>query len=91
MAKTKKYVIKLSYIQVYNEIIQDLLTQESKTLEIREDPIRGTSVAGCSEIITNSPLEIMAILKIGSKNRAKESTASNVVSSRSHAVLQVLV
>jgi len=87
MAKNKKYVIKLSYIQVYNEIIQDLLTQESKTLEIREDPIRGTSVAGCSEIITNSPSEIMTILKIGNKNRAKEATKANAVSSRSHAVL----
>jgi len=56
-------------------------------LEIREDPIRGTSVAGCSEIITNSPSEIMTILKIGSKNRAKEATSSNIASSRSHAVL----
>ena len=80
-------MIKLSYIQVYNEIIQDLLTEENKTLEIREDPIRGTSVSGCSEIITNSPSEIMTILKIGSKNRAKEQTKSNMVSSRSHAVL----
>ena len=51
----KKYVVKLMYIQVYNEVIQDLLTAESKALDIREDPIHGTSIAGCSEIITNSP------------------------------------
>ena len=51
----KKYVIKLCYIQVYNEVIQDLLTTDSKPLDIREDPINGTSIAGVSEIITNSP------------------------------------
>ena len=51
----KKYVIKLCYIQVYNEVIQDLLTTESKGLDLREDPIHGTSVTGVSEIITNSP------------------------------------
>ena len=59
----KKYVIKLMYIQVYNEVIQDLLTTDSKPLDIREDPVHGTSVAGCSEIITNSPQEIMTVLK----------------------------
>ena len=51
----KKYVIKITYVQVYNEVIQDLLTAESKPLEIREEPVAGTCLAGVSEIITNSP------------------------------------
>ena len=59
----KKYVVKLTYIQVYNEVIQDLLTTESKPLDIREDPVHGTSISGVSEIITNSPQEIMTVLK----------------------------
>jgi kinesin family member 18/19 len=35
---TKDISIKVSYIEIYNETIKDLLSSNSKPLELREDP-----------------------------------------------------
>jgi len=64
-----------------------LLTVEDKNLELREDPVKGVLISGISEVIASSTNEIMAMLKIGNKNRTKEKTGANDVSSRSHAIL----
>lgn len=85
----KDFSVKVSYLEIYNESIKDLLTIDDKNLEIREDPIKGIVIAGITEIITVSVTEIMTVLKIGNKNRSKEATGVNDISSRSHAILQV--
>lgn len=86
----KEFSVKVSYLEIYNESIKDLLTVDDKNLEIREDPIKGIVIAGITEIITASVTEIMTVLKIGNKNRSKEATGVNDISSRSHAILQVI-
>lgn len=88
---SKEFLVKASYLEIYNEAIKDLLTVDDKNLEIREDPIKGIVVAGVTEIIANNLSEIMTIMKIGSKNRSKEATGMNDISSRSHAVFQVFI
>lgn len=35
-----------SYLEVYNEVIYDLLDTQQQALELREDPEEGTRVAG---------------------------------------------
>jgi kinesin family member 18/19 len=83
--------IKVSYIEVYNEVIRDLLTSEDTPIDIREDPVRGISIAGVTEVTAESYGEVMAMLRVGNKNRTKEPTEANEVSSRSHAVFQISV
>ena len=34
----KVYDIKISYVEIYNETIKDLLTQSTNYLELRDDP-----------------------------------------------------
>lgn len=87
----KDFIVKVSYTEIYNESIKDLLTVDDRTLEIREDPVKGMMIAGVTEIITANVAEIMTVLKIGNKNRSKEATGVNDISSRSHAILQVIV
>ena len=88
----KDYQLKISYIEVYNENIKDLLNQRShKYLDLREDPVRGIMVSGVTEIMTTNTDEIMSLLREGNKNRTKEATYANEASSRSHAVLQITV
>ncbi len=79
----------MSYIEVYNENIRDLLVGSDEALELREDPIKGPTVAGVSEVEALSTEEVIALLTKGNKNRMQEPTAANKESSRSHAVLQV--
>ena len=91
VSSDKDYQLKISYIEVYNENIKDLLSNKSKTLDLREDPARGIIVAGVTEIMTTNTDEIMQLLREGNRKRTKEATYANEASSRSHAVLQVTV
>ncbi|CAG9767190.1 unnamed protein product [Ceutorhynchus assimilis] len=90
--KEEEYSVTMSYLELYNENIRDLLNPSSGYLELREDS-RGRSihVAGLTEISTTSTDEIMQLLEKGNKARTIEPTAMNQTSSRSHALLSVTV
>ena len=47
----KAYDIRVSYVEIYNEVIRDLLVPDSKDthLDLRDDPIKGVCVAGVTE------------------------------------------
>lgn len=81
------YVLKVSYLEIYNETLHDLLTIEDQLLEMREDPSHGIIISGLTEIATTTYEEVQTMIKIGNKNRIKEATGANDESSRSHAVL----
>mmetsp|Transcript_11268 Transcript_11268/g.28907 ORF Transcript_11268/g.28907 Transcript_11268/m.28907 type:complete len:941 (+) Transcript_11268:278-3100(+) len=85
------FEVTCSYIEVYNEVIYDLLVRNSGPLELREDPSLGVQVAGIKKHGVNSPSEIMALLEEGNTRRKTESTNANATSSRSHAVLEVTI
>ena len=87
----REYEIKLWYLEIYNENIRDLLVNNSENLELREDPNKGLIVNGIKEITPKSSEHILNILKKGNKNRTTESTNANETSSRSHAILQIMV
>ena len=87
----KEFKVKLWYLEIYNENIRDLLVNNSENLELREDPIKGLIVNGITEKETNSSEDILSLLKRGNKNRTTEETDANETSSRSHAILQILV
>lgn len=55
--------VRVSYLEVYNENIRDLLSSEDTNLDLREDPVKGNCVAGITEIITTSMPEVMGMLK----------------------------
>ncbi|KAL7749768.1 Kinesin-like protein kif19 [Sorochytrium milnesiophthora] len=84
-------VVSLSYIEIYNENIRDLLAGKPDFLELREDPHRGAVIAGLKQVETHSLAEMMDFLRRGHKCRITESTAANAVSSRSHAIVQVTI
>ncbi|KAI9031276.1 P-loop containing nucleoside triphosphate hydrolase protein, partial [Hyaloraphidium curvatum] len=79
-----------SYLEVYNEIIRDLLMPDAAPagLDVREDD-HGVVVAGLSLHAFSDPTAVMDMLLRGNSNRSKAPTEANQASSRSHAVLQV--
>ena len=89
--QNRDYSIKLWYIEIYNEKIKDLLVNNNDNLELREDPNRGIIINNVTELITNSSEDILNLLKTGNKNRTTEETNANETSSRSHAILQIVV
>ncbi|KAJ8364034.1 hypothetical protein SKAU_G00128650 [Synaphobranchus kaupii] len=85
----------MSYLEIYNEMIRDLLNPASGYLDLREDAKGEIRIAGITEFSTNNAKErtqkIMQLLTKGNKQRTQEPTAANKTSSRSHAILQVTV
>lgn len=87
----RQYLLKLSYVEIYNEIVKDLLCKGKNNLEIRENTQRGTIVIGLTEIIPKSDEDVREIIRSGNSLRTTERTNMNEASSRSHAILQISV
>jgi hypothetical protein len=85
------FMVRASYLQIYNEVISDLLKTERVNLTIREDKKKGVFVEGLSEWAVRSPSEIYSLISKGAQFRATASTKMNDVSSRSHAVFIIIV
>ncbi|CAN4083097.1 unnamed protein product [Withania somnifera] len=85
------FQVTCSYLEVYNEVIYDLLEKSSGHLELREDPEQGIVVPGLRCIKVNSADKILELLNLGNSRRKTESTEVNETSSRSHAVLEITV
>uniref|UniRef100_A0A3B3Z929 Kinesin-like protein n=1 Tax=Periophthalmus magnuspinnatus TaxID=409849 RepID=A0A3B3Z929_9GOBI len=85
------YSVSMSYLEIYNEMIRDLLNPASGFLDLREDSKGVIQVAGITEVSTINAQEIMELLVKGNRQRTQEPTAANQTSSRSHALLQVSV
>ncbi|CAO2170566.1 unnamed protein product [Urochloa humidicola] len=81
--------IQLSYLEIYNETVRDLLSP-GRPLHLREDK-QGIIAAGLTQYRAYSTEEVMKLLQQGNKNRTTEPTRVNETSSRSHAILQVVV
>lgn len=85
-----RFLVRASYLQIYNEQVSDLLKPERNNLSIREDKKRGVYVDGLSEWVVRSPAEIYGLMERGASVRATGETKMNEMSSRSHAVFIVI-
>ena len=96
--------LEISYYEIYNEKIYDLLPSDgmntsnakdiksntnSKHLQIREDPKTGPYIVDLSTLGVDSAKDAKQWLDIGNKRRATACTNMNQKSSRSHSVLQI--
>lgn len=85
--------ISLSYLEIYNETIRDLLLpgHSKGGLMLREDANQAVSVAGLSSHRPQNVQEVMDMIMRGNELRTMSPTEANATSSRSHAVLQINV
>lgn len=94
LAAEKVTEISLSYLEIYNETIRDLLTEGTTPkggLMLREDSHQAVSVAGLSSHHPRNVEEVMDMIMKGNQLRTMSPTEANATSSRSHAVLQINV
>ena len=91
----ERFLISVSFLELYNEDIRDLLQPGSaQKLEITDNPdqdIGGVVVKNLSSVIVTSEKEISQLLKIGLANRTTGSTMMNADSSRSHSLFSITI
>ncbi|KAL2071786.1 hypothetical protein VTL71DRAFT_13021 [Oculimacula yallundae] len=85
--KNVKFTVEVSYLEIYNERVRDLLNPSTKgNLKVREHPSTGPYVEDLAKLIASSFNEIEHLMDEGNKARTVAATNMNETSSRSHAV-----
>jgi centromeric protein E len=85
--------VKVSYVEIYNEELRDLLTDKRKNsaLTIREDKRGSITVENLKEVAVRSLEQLMEVFRVGEANKSIGSTKMNDRSSRSHAILKITI
>ncbi|KAJ3016653.1 Kinesin-like protein kif3b [Thoreauomyces humboldtii] len=97
----KKFLVRVSFLEIYNEEIKDLLIKHAKTgggvvhkisgLELKEHPETGVYVKDLGTHVVKSVPEMEALMTLGNKNRSVGATLMNENSSRSHSIFTITV
>eukprot|EP01082_Thalassiosira_pseudonana_P010118 g9002.t1 g9002 contig34:609471-611977(-) len=89
----REYLLRVSYLEIYNEQIYDLLALPSveSPLRIFESRTEGVVVRGLREEIVTCPEDVFALLDDGDMKRKVGSTGMNRTSSRSHSVFRLVL
>ncbi|KAK1285363.1 hypothetical protein QJS10_CPB20g00746 [Acorus calamus] len=100
-AQLAEYSMKVTFLELYNEEITDLLAPEEcskfvddkakKPIALMEDGKGGVLVRGLEEEIVCSASEIYKILEKGSSKRRTAETLLNKQSSRSHSIFSITI
>ncbi|CAN4098271.1 unnamed protein product [Withania somnifera] len=91
---TFKYEIKVQMVEIYNEQVRDLLSSDGsqKTLGILStSQPNGLAVPEASMFPVHGTADVLDLMGMGLRNRAKGSTAMNERSSRSHSTVTIHV
>ncbi|XP_024977098.1 kinesin-like protein KIN-7N [Cynara cardunculus var. scolymus] len=91
MSTDREFLIRVSYMEIYNEEINDLFAVENQKLQIHESLEHGVFVAGLREEIVNSAEQVLKLLDMGEVNRHFGETNMNVRSSRSHTIFRMVI
>lgn len=82
--------VKVSFLDIYNESVRDLLQDSGSLCKVLEDERRGVvKVTNLREVLVRSSDEAIKQLHAGMQGRKVEATAANLKSSRSHAVFSM--
>ncbi|KAJ5154070.1 uncharacterized protein N7500_009509 [Penicillium coprophilum] len=95
----REFLLRVSYLEIYNEKINDLLSASAangpagaqEEIKLREDSKRGVYATPLKEEIVQSPTQLLRVIARGDHARRTSSTQFNARSSRSHAVVQIVV
>ena len=90
MVEGTKYRVEVSYLEIYNERVKDLLQKGSThNLKVREHPTTGPYVQDLSKHLVGEYRDILRLMEQGNDLRTTASTNMNDTSSRSHAIFTI--
>ena len=87
--ESKRFLVRCSFVEIYNEEVRDLLGDSTKKLDVRENPKKGTFVKDLTYVTIKDTDDTEKCLNKGNKNRHVGHTSMNDQSSRSHSLFTV--
>ncbi|KAI5079403.1 hypothetical protein GOP47_0004882 [Adiantum capillus-veneris] len=85
------FLLKFSAMEIYNEVLSDLLKPESGPLRIMDDRERGTVIEKLREEIVKDKNHLLRLLEVCEARRQTGETALNDISSRSHQIIRLTI
>jgi centromeric protein E len=86
-----EFLVRVSYVEIYNDELKDLLQPGQHDLRIVEDKDKGTCVQGMKEVVVTSPEQVLELIAEGESNRHYGETNMNANSSRSHTLFKMVL
>ncbi|GLC48508.1 hypothetical protein PLESTB_000105700 [Pleodorina starrii] len=90
-SRDREFVLKMCAIEVYNEVVHDLLVDVDTNLKISDDKDKGPVVVDLTEQSIESEEHLLKMLKAVEGRRQVRETKMNQKSSRSHLVVRLYV
>lgn len=94
----KKFLVRISFLEIYNEEIRDLLLKQPKGnnqkisgLDLKEHPETGVYVKDLQAFVVKSVEEMEQLMDLGNKHRSVGATQMNANSSRSHSIFTITI
>lgn len=91
-----KFLVRCSYLEIYNEEVYDLLVEQKRNVEptkldLKEEKGKGVYVRGLKQLIVKSIPEMEKAMMFGTNNRKTAATKMNSESSRSHSIFTIYI
>ncbi|PSC70283.1 Kinesin-related 11 [Micractinium conductrix] len=89
----KEFLLRMSMMEIYNEVLNDLLDASRTNLKLREDTRKGGGITidGIREETLVSAEHALQVIAMGNEQRKTSATAFNEGSSRSHTIIRITI
>ena len=87
----RQFLIRCSYIEIYNECVNDLLNPNSTNLKVMEHRSKKVVIPGLTEAVCSRIEQVQSLLQLGESGKQIASTNFNQRSSRSHTLFRLML
>jgi centromeric protein E len=87
----REFLVRVSYLEIYNEQVKDLLNSEVVAIKIQHDPKNGTVISGVKEQVVVNSEQTISLIKAGEAHRHVGATDMNEKSSRAHTLFKLTI
>ncbi|EKX53682.1 hypothetical protein GUITHDRAFT_64226, partial [Guillardia theta CCMP2712] len=91
VTNSQEFLVRCSYIEIYNENITDLLNPKNSNLKLHTNPKGGVYVGNVTEPVIANAQQAMELISKGAANRQVGETKMNEASSRSHSIFRMVI
>ena len=78
---SEEYLVRVSYLEIYNEEVRDLLAKAPHALDVKEDPQGGIAVRGLAQFVVKSVADIASVLRVRSTTTGVQCPADSFLQS----------